>query len=68
MLTKMSLHKSNILRVIVSDDHVINIEKDKSSPTRRRVNKKRGIMSARRETRSSHRRGEMLKPGTRGLF
>jgi hypothetical protein len=67
MLTKMGLSKSNVL-VIASDDHVTNIEKEKSLPTRRRVNKKRGIMSARRETNISHRRGETLKPGMRGLF
>jgi hypothetical protein len=67
MLTKTGLNKSNILRVIASDD-VINIEKEKSSPTRRRVNKQRGIMRARRETSSSHHRGEDLKPCARGLF
>jgi hypothetical protein len=67
MLTKMGLNKSNVL-VIASDDHVTNIEKEKSSHMRRRVNKKHGIMSTRRETNNSHRRGETLKPGTRGLF
>jgi hypothetical protein len=36
--------------------------------TRRSVNKQRWIMSAGRETSSSHHRGKALKPGTRGLF
>jgi hypothetical protein len=36
--------------------------------TRRNVNKQRRIMSARKETSSSHHRGETLKPSTRGLF
>jgi hypothetical protein len=68
ILTKMSLNKSNVLRVIDIDDHVINIEKEKSPPTRRRVNKQHRIMRARRETTSSHHRGEELKPCTRGMF
>jgi hypothetical protein len=68
MLTKTGLNKTNVLRVIASDDYVIHIEKEKSPPTRRRVNEQRGIMSTRRGTSNSHHRGEALKPGTRGLF
>jgi hypothetical protein len=42
----MSLNKGNILRIITSNDHIINIEKEKSASTRRSVNKQRWIMSA----------------------
>jgi hypothetical protein len=68
LVTKTGLNKGNILRIITSDDHIINIEEKKSASMRRNVNKQRMIMSAREEASSSHYRGEMLKPGTRGLF
>jgi hypothetical protein len=58
----------DIIRVITGDDHVINIEEEKSAATRRSVNKQRGIIGARRETSSSHHRGKALKSGARGLF
>src|SRR3954465_10157178 len=67
-ITKTSLNKGDILRIITSNDHIINIEKKKSASTRRSVNKQRWIMSTRGETSSSHHRGKALKPGTRGLF
>jgi hypothetical protein len=63
-----SLNRGNILRIITSNDHIINIEKEKSASTRRSVNKQRWIMSAGRETSSSYHRGKALKPGMRGLF
>jgi hypothetical protein len=68
ILMKAGLNKGNILRVIAGDDHVINIEKEKSATTRRNVDKQCRIMSARGETSSSHHRGETLKPGARSLF
>jgi hypothetical protein len=34
LITKMSLDKSNILRVITSDDHVVHIKKEKGPTTR----------------------------------
>jgi hypothetical protein len=68
LVTKTGLNKGNILRIITSDDHIVNIEEKKSASTRRNVNKQRRIMSARREARSSHYRGETLKPSARGLF
>src|SRR4051812_11283206 len=68
LITKTSLNKGNILRIITSNDHIINIEKEKSASTRRSVNEQRWIMSIGRETSSSHHRGKALKPGTRGLF
>jgi hypothetical protein len=68
LITKMSLNKGNILRIITSNDHIINIEKEKSASTRRSVNEQHWIMSAGMETSSSHHRGKALKPGTRGLF
>jgi hypothetical protein len=39
LITKTSLNKGNILRIIASNDHIINIEKEKSASTRRSVNK-----------------------------
>jgi hypothetical protein len=68
LVTKTCLNKGNILRVITSDNHVVNIEEKKSASTRRNVNKQRRIMSARGETNNSHHRGKTLKPGARGLF
>jgi hypothetical protein len=40
-VTKTSLDKGNVLRVVSSDDHVIGIEKKKSPTTRRCVDKQR---------------------------
>jgi hypothetical protein len=68
ILTKTGLNKGNILRVIAGDEHVINIEEEKSATTRRSVDKQRRIMSTGGETESSHHRGEALKPSARGLF
>jgi hypothetical protein len=42
LLTQAGLNKGNVLRVVASDDHVIDIEKKKSSPARRGVNKQCG--------------------------
>src|SRR3954471_7481469 len=41
LITKTSLNKGYILRIITSNDHIINIEKKKSASTRRGVNKQR---------------------------
>jgi hypothetical protein len=68
LVTKTGLNKGNILRIITSDDQIVNIEEKKSLSTRRNMNKQRRIMSARGEASSSHHRGETLKPGARGLF
>jgi len=67
LLTKTGLNKGNIFRVIVGDDHVVNIE-EKSASMRKNVNKQCGIMSTRGETSSNHHRGETLKPGMGSLF
>jgi len=68
LVAKASLNKGNVVRVVTSDDHVVNIQKEKSPTTRRRVNKQRGIMITGREASGSHHRGETLEPGARGLF
>jgi hypothetical protein len=34
LITKMSLNKDNVLRIITGDDHVVNIKKEKSPTTR----------------------------------
>jgi hypothetical protein len=66
LLTKAGLNKGKALRVIASDDHVIDIEKEKSLPTRRGVNKQRGTMGAGGETteakRSNQAQGACLSP------
>src|SRR3954471_4391220 len=46
LITKTSLNKGDILRIITSNDHIINIKKKKSASTRS-VNKQRWIMSTR---------------------
>jgi hypothetical protein len=38
LITKTSLNKGNILGIVTSNDHIINIEKGKSASTRRIVN------------------------------
>jgi hypothetical protein len=43
----MGLDKGNVLRVVTSDDHVINIEEKKSPTTRRCMDKERKVMCAR---------------------
>jgi hypothetical protein len=34
LITKMSFNKSNVLRVITSDDHVVHVKKEKNPTTR----------------------------------
>jgi hypothetical protein len=46
LITKMSLNKGNVLRVITSDDHVIDVKKEKSPTTRWHVDEESRIMSA----------------------
>jgi hypothetical protein len=67
LITKTSLDKSNILRVITSDDHVIRI-KEKSPTTRWHVDKESRIMSAGRKTSRCDHRGKTLKPSPRSLL
>jgi hypothetical protein len=68
LVTKTGLNKGNILRIITSDDYIVNIEEKKSASTSRNVKKQCRIMSARGEASSSHHRDKTLKPGARGLF
>jgi hypothetical protein len=68
LLTETCLNKGNVLRVITSDDHVINIEKQQGPTPRRGVDKQCWIMSTGREASGNNHRGETLKPGTRSLF
>jgi hypothetical protein len=67
LITKMSLDKSNILRVITSDDHVVHV-KEKSPTTRWHVDKENRIMSAGGKTSSCDHRGKTLKPSPRSLL
>jgi hypothetical protein len=68
LITKMSLNKGNVLRVITSDDHVINIKQEKSPITRWHVNEESWIMSASRKTSSCDHRGKTLKWSLRSLL
>jgi hypothetical protein len=68
LITKMSLDKSNILRVITSDDLVVHVKKEKGHTTRWHVDKKSWIMSAGGKTSSCDHRGKTLKPSPRSLL
>jgi hypothetical protein len=68
LIIKTSLDKSNILRVITSDDHVINIKKEKSPTMRWHVDKESCIMSAGGKSSSRDHRGKTLKPRPRSLL
>jgi hypothetical protein len=68
LITKMSLDKSNILRVITNDNHVVHVKKEKGPTTRWHVDKKSRIMSAGGKTSSCDHRGKTLKPSTRSLL
>jgi hypothetical protein len=46
LLLETGLDKGNVLRVVINDDHVIDIEMKKSPTTRRCVDKERMIMCA----------------------
>jgi hypothetical protein len=67
-ITKMSLNKGNVLRVITSDDHVIHVRKEKSPTTRWHMNKESWIMTAGRKTSSYDHISKTLKPRPRSLF
>jgi hypothetical protein len=68
LITKTSLDKNNILRVITSDDHVVHVKKEKGPTTRWHVDKKSRIMSAGGKTSSCGHRGKTLKPSPRSLL
>ncbi|KAG2540833.1 hypothetical protein PVAP13_9NG584114 [Panicum virgatum] len=68
LITEAHLHKINELRVITGDDHVINIEKKKRAATRRSVDKEGRIVITGLKASISDNRGEVLKPGPRGLL
>jgi hypothetical protein len=68
LVTKMSLNKGNILRVITSDDHVVHVKKEKSLTMRWHVDKMSQIMSADGKTSSSDHRDKTLKPSLRSLL
>jgi hypothetical protein len=68
LITKTSLDKSNILRVITSDDHIVHIKKEKSPTTRWHVDKESRIMNADGKTSRCDHRGKTLKPSLRSLL
>jgi hypothetical protein len=68
LITKTSLDKSNILRVIIIDDHVVHVKKKKGPTMRWHVDKKSQIMSVGEKTSSCDHRGKTLKPSPRSLL
>jgi hypothetical protein len=68
LITKTSLNKCNILRVITGDDHVIHVKKEKNPTMRWLVDKKSRIMSAGGKISSSDHKGKTLKPSVRSLL
>jgi hypothetical protein len=68
LITKASLNKGNVLRVITSDDHVIHVNKEKSPTTRWHMNEESWIMSAGGKISSYDHRGKTLKPSPRCLL
>jgi hypothetical protein len=67
LISKTSLNKGNVLRVITNDDHVVHV-KEKSPTTRWHVDKKSRIMSVGGKTSSSDHRGKTLKSSSRSLL
>jgi hypothetical protein len=67
-LTETLLHKSNVLRIITRDDHVINIKKKKGATKRRSVDKKSRIVVTRLEASIDDNKGKTLKPSSRSLL
>jgi hypothetical protein len=61
LLTKMGLYKGNALRVVISDNYVINVEQKVSPPMRRCVHKESMVMCARVKANISNHRGKTLK-------
>ena len=62
------LHKINELRIITSNDHIINIEKKKRATTRGRMDKESGVVIAGLKASISDNREEALKLGARSLL
>jgi hypothetical protein len=68
LLTKTSLNKGNIVKIIPRDEHIVHIEKNKGTTTGGSVNEKSRIVLTSNKSSSNDNRGEALKPSTRGLF
>jgi hypothetical protein len=68
LIIKTSHNKVNVLRVIISDDHVIHVKKENSPTTGWHVDEESQIMSAGRKTSSCDHRGKTLKPNLRSLL
>jgi hypothetical protein len=68
LITKTSLNKSNVLRVITSNDHVIHVKEEKSPTMRWHVDKKSRIMSTGGKPSNSDHRGKALKSSMRSML
>jgi hypothetical protein len=66
LLTETSLDKGNVLIIIIRDEHINHIEKNKGTTTKGCVNEKSRIMLTSNKPSSSDNRGEALKPSMRG--
>jgi hypothetical protein len=67
LITKMSLNKGNVLKIITSDDHIVHV-KEKSPTTRWHMDKESRIMSASEKTSSYDHSGKTLEPSPRSLL
>jgi hypothetical protein len=68
LLTKVCLNKRDILWIISSDEHTINIKKEKSPTSRGSIHKQRRIMSTSRKNSDGDHRSKTLKPRTCSLL
>jgi hypothetical protein len=68
LLTKTSLNKGNIVRIISRDEQIIHRQKNKATTTGGCVNKKCRIMLTSNKSSSSDNWGEALKLSIRGLL
>jgi hypothetical protein len=68
LLTKKSLNKGNVVRIIPRGEHIVHIEKNKGTTTGGSMNEKSRIMLTSNKSSSNDNRGEALKPSMRSLF
>ena len=68
MLTKEVLKRANICRIISSNNHIINIKKNKSNTNRGSSDKESSVMRTRSETLLRNNCAKLFKPSLRSLL
>ena len=68
MLTKEVLKRVDICKIISSNNHIINIKKNKSDTRRESSNKESSVMRTQSETLLSNNCAKLFKPSSRGLL